>query len=543
LIGGLFNDPVAAKELRGFSRRWQTYVGRCLFVGITTYLLYQYWIQAWAMGAEENAPRTVSVSQYAQLGRQIFLRCEWVSLALTVVAAVIAGSDMIAREARNGTLGILLLSDLTPRRVVVGKWKGVLMITVALFFCGLPVQAIAVYLGGVGPADLARSTAYILGLGAVAGAVTIYFSARLKSGGAAVAASIPMMLVMMLAFAVCDLIGTFMIRTLGNPKAIVHQGGVSTVLFSIIMVVVYLRMAIRQVRRRVSNEQKSAEVAREVRALKLQDVRDRRPAKERRLFVGWRAVWDANPLLWKEFTLRPALRVREDYRTRCYIILFSFFLASWVGCEFSESNAFFTLWGSFFTVVALAGGSLLFAPEKEGRQWLLLLSTPVTAIQVVRAKLLCGLIFPEAAGLIFLYLMALTAWLCRQTIYTFLAVAGVASLFLLFAYALAATASLRSRTARAAFLFAGGVAGFLMTVPPLVAAAIRPHSEALGLWNWIEALDPITVLDAFEVDAGRRTIPALAVERSLRFLMLYLPVTLVLPIEMVWRFRQIAIRA
>src|SRR5262249_5058577 len=163
-----------------------TYVGRCLFVGITTYLLYQYWTEAWAINAgTEDVPRAVSVSQYAQLGRQIFLRCEWVSLALTVVAAVIAGSDMIAREARTGTLGILLLSNLTPRRVVVGKWKGVLMITLALYLCGLPVQAIAVYLGGVGPADLARSTVFTLGLGAVAGAVTIYFSARLKSGGSA----------------------------------------------------------------------------------------------------------------------------------------------------------------------------------------------------------------------------------------------------------------------------------------------------------------------------------------------------------------------
>src|SRR5437899_2740330 len=110
----MFGDPVAAKELRGFSRRWQTYVGRCVFVAITAYLLYEYWKGAWKGPAGRG---TVSVSQYAQIARQIFLRCEWVSLALTLLAAVIAGSEMIAREVRGGTLGILLLSSLTPERV------------------------------------------------------------------------------------------------------------------------------------------------------------------------------------------------------------------------------------------------------------------------------------------------------------------------------------------------------------------------------------------------------------------------------------------
>src|SRR6516162_1947877 len=107
---------------------------------------------------------------------------------------------MIARETRNGTLGILLLSSLTPARVVVGKWKSVMMIALSIYLCGLPVQAIAVYLQGVGPADLVRSAAWTLGVAAVAGAVSIYFSARLKSGGAAVAATLPLMLVMLLFF-------------------------------------------------------------------------------------------------------------------------------------------------------------------------------------------------------------------------------------------------------------------------------------------------------------------------------------------------------
>jgi hypothetical protein len=357
------------------------------------------------------------------------------------------------------------------------------------------------------------------------------------------------MLVLLLLFAFIDYVGALFLNAWFKPTALAHRGGVSTSLFAFGMCFLYLKLAIERVREKVGSLQGVEDIAREQRALKLEDVRDKRPPRSRRVLYRWRAVWDSNPLLWKEFTLRPALRVREDWRTRCYIILFTFFLCSWVGFGLRQSNGFFILWGSFFAIVALAGGSLLFAPEKEGRQWLMLLSTPVTAVQVVRAKLLCGLIFPEAAGLIFLYVLALSAWLAAQTIYTFLAVATIATLFLLFAYSLAATASLRSPTARAAFLFSAGVVGFLLTVPPLLAAAARPLRLVPGagwheLWCWIEALDPLTVLDAFEIGRVRHhDIPPLAIERTIRFVVLYLPVTLLLPIEMVLRFRRIAIRA
>jgi ABC-type transport system involved in multi-copper enzyme maturation permease subunit len=100
------------------------YVGRCIFVAITAYLLYNFWKVAWRGPESGTGTGAVSLSAYALLAREIFIRCEWVSLALTVVAAVIAGSDMIGREIRNGTLGLLFLTTLTPTRVVLGKWKG-----------------------------------------------------------------------------------------------------------------------------------------------------------------------------------------------------------------------------------------------------------------------------------------------------------------------------------------------------------------------------------------------------------------------------------
>jgi len=540
-------DPVALKELRGVSRKWQTYVGRCLFVGITAYLLYEYWKEAWVTRHAMSA--SVSISEYARLGREIFIRCEMVSIGLTVLAAIIAASDMLAREIRDGTLGLLFLTFLTPRRVVLGKFKAAMMIALALYLCSLPVLAIAVYLGGVGAVDLARSAVFTLGLAAVGVSISLSYSARLKSGGAAVAATIPLMIVWGVISLLADYIGRTFYQNLYGSAVQVHKGGVATAAFAVGLCALYLNRALAQVREKTGVIPGPAELAREQRALKIEDLRDRHVSKPRRILRTWRAVWEENPLLWKEFTLRPALRIREDWRMRCYVVLFSFFLTSWVVSGFRGGTGFFNFWGAFFTAVALASGSMLFAPEKEGRQWLLLLSTPVTAVQIVRAKLLCGLIFPEALGILLLYIMVLSVWLGFQSLVVIATVALAASLFIFFCYALAASASLRAKTARSAFIFSAGIVAFLLTVPPLLGAAVRPLYPAQSpvwneLWNWFEALDPVTVLSAFDVDTrSSRSLPLEAAGIVSRFFILYLPVTLFLPVEMVWRFRRIAIRA
>ena len=67
---------------------------------------------------------------------------------------------------------------------------------------------------------------------------------------------------------------------------------------------------------------------------------------------------------------------------------------------------------------------------------------------------------------------------------------------------------------------------------------------ARELWNWVEALDPVSLFAALDIDRHYpRSVPPLAVERALRFFTLYLPATLLLPVEMVLRFRRIAVRA
>ncbi len=546
------SDPVAAKELRTLSRRWQMYVGRCIYVGLTAYILYSFWNDVWR--ATIGRPATVSVSEFAVLGREIFDRCQWIGLGLSVLGAAMAGADMVTREIRSGTLGLLLLTPLTPRRVILGKMKGALLIGFTLYLCSLPVQAIAVYLGGVGVVDLIRSSSFTLSLTCMGAALAIYFSTRLKSTGAAVAATLPTLLVS----AGFLLLVEFLVQTgvlIVRPKATrapILAASCASATVAIVYALFWLEKAVQRLRDRSGSVPGPAELAQERRALDLQDLRDQRNFRPVRVLRTWRAVWEDSPLLWKEFTLRPALRIREDWRTRSYIVFFTLFIASWVASIKSNdaSNVFFMIWSAFFLVAAMASGSMLFAPEKEGRQWTVLLSTPISPSQIVRAKLVCGLIFPEVAGMVALYLMALLGWVGARNVEALFMVACVATLFILFAYAVASAASLRAGTARGAFLFAAAVVAFLVTAPPLFASAARPLRAFRGpLWNefwfWIEALDPVLVLQSLQSDEYFRRVrfdPG-GVAQALRFAMLYLPATLLLPVDMILRFRRVALQA
>src|SRR5262245_44989827 len=145
------SDPVVVKELGGMSRRGRTYFGRIFYVAIAGVLVYSVAAPVFDSGA------TPSTSEYALLGRKLFNALSWLQMLFLPLVAAVAASDMVYREARLGTLQILLLTPLTGDRIVTGKWKAVMLESLTLALSGSPALAIAVYLGGVGVEDLAWS--------------------------------------------------------------------------------------------------------------------------------------------------------------------------------------------------------------------------------------------------------------------------------------------------------------------------------------------------------------------------------------------------
>ena len=92
-----------------------------------------------------------------------------------------AVEQVIAAAPGAGPDRIILMTPLTPFRVVTAKWGAVLVQTLTLLLSGAPALAICAYLGGVGPEDLLRSLAVCLVASGFGAALALHASSGAPS--------------------------------------------------------------------------------------------------------------------------------------------------------------------------------------------------------------------------------------------------------------------------------------------------------------------------------------------------------------------------
>ena len=129
--------PVVARELRTASRRWSTYILRltsaAIAIALTTIVFF-------------TATQT-SASQ--EMGRILFGTLSWFSFVYCLFIGVRVTSDSISHEKREGTLGLLFLTDLKGYDVVLGKLVAHGINAVYALVAIVPVLAIPLLMGGV----------------------------------------------------------------------------------------------------------------------------------------------------------------------------------------------------------------------------------------------------------------------------------------------------------------------------------------------------------------------------------------------------------
>ena len=142
--------PVAQRELLAASRRKSTFrmrIATALFGAGLTFLMLLF----------------VSVTGAgAQSGRWVFYTLVFGGHVYAVLAGVLLTADGISEERRDGTLGLLFLTDLSGIDVVAGKFVGLALSA----FCGLaavfPVLAISWFMGGISNGEFWRNCAGLL---------------------------------------------------------------------------------------------------------------------------------------------------------------------------------------------------------------------------------------------------------------------------------------------------------------------------------------------------------------------------------------------
>jgi len=142
--------PIVERELRLSARRPATHWTR--FFAVLAALAL------WLLLAL-STPQWVPVPQ---LSKNLFIAIGLLSFGFFTLAGVFLTADCVSMEKREGTLGLLFLTDLKSHDVVFGK----LVATSVHSLCGLlaifPVMALPLLLGGVTGAEFGRVLSVLL---------------------------------------------------------------------------------------------------------------------------------------------------------------------------------------------------------------------------------------------------------------------------------------------------------------------------------------------------------------------------------------------
>lgn len=142
--------PIVERELRVASRHRWTYWGRAV-------------VALGAMGVMGWIIVMVAVpGNSAKLAQALFSTLSGLCFGLTLFAGILFSADSLSRERREGTLGLLFLTDLGSVDIALGKLAATSLNSIYCLVAVLPVLAIPLILGGVTGMEYLRVVAVLL---------------------------------------------------------------------------------------------------------------------------------------------------------------------------------------------------------------------------------------------------------------------------------------------------------------------------------------------------------------------------------------------
>lgn len=129
--------PVVERELRAASRRPGTFWVRFVAAGVAML------ITGWILLTNRESSHT------AELGQSIFMSLSIFALVYCLFAGVRNTADCISEERREGTLGLLFLTDLKAFEVLFGKLAATSLNSLYGLVAVFPVLALPLLLGGI----------------------------------------------------------------------------------------------------------------------------------------------------------------------------------------------------------------------------------------------------------------------------------------------------------------------------------------------------------------------------------------------------------
>ncbi len=376
-------------ELRSLARQKTPFVLRTAYAALAAAIILQ-------MGGSIRAPG-MSGQVLAMLAYQAFSSVAFAQTFLAMLAGALLGVASAWSERHNKTLGLLVLSQLTAREVMLGKLCALLGLVALVLIGALPVFAIIGWAGGLDYgwlAALGLLTLVLAGLGVSTG---LALGFHYRSGIGAVLASVALLALPLVAARVLPDAGclTFPLSLVGSIGQAIQevasqgqgQGDGGTVVLGILVALVWIVMMVRVgsqalVRSAAGGEGRGLRGEFE----KLDAFFEGINVGGIRLTSGKHRPPRGNPVAWLGRTSAGLGLPHYGFRLLAAALLLSCWSLVLVLDGGRWAGPVKLFWGGVVTVVALAAGAATFGEEKARGNLALLLATPLSAHAILRGK-------------------------------------------------------------------------------------------------------------------------------------------------------------
>lgn len=162
---------IIARELRRASKRRLTYYFRCLASAIAFVIVLGLMFQTFS-----------GALKAASLGANVLICLGALGYLYAIFEGALITCDCLSREKRDGTLGLLFLTDLRGHDVVLGKFAARSWHAFGAILAAAPAPALTFLMGGVNIKDVCLLVMALLAALFFSASVGMFFSALLRSG-------------------------------------------------------------------------------------------------------------------------------------------------------------------------------------------------------------------------------------------------------------------------------------------------------------------------------------------------------------------------
>ncbi|MDW8368246.1 MAG: ABC transporter permease, partial [Abditibacteriales bacterium] len=162
----MLSNPVLLKELRLIMRTGRPFWAMLGYVAV---------LGVAACIAFPHGPVTPT---HSQAGRTLFWTLTVFQFILVCLLTPAMAGTTLAVEKEQRTMEMLLLSALTPREIVWGKFLASLLTVSLLVVCSVPLSAMSFMLGGVSPGEVGMAYVGVFLMAATAASISVLSSAE-----------------------------------------------------------------------------------------------------------------------------------------------------------------------------------------------------------------------------------------------------------------------------------------------------------------------------------------------------------------------------